>query len=177
VDKFEEYLNMMVENVTIRRAATNLGINMKTIFDWRHKLLSSLSSINGEAFTGIVECDDKQLYISEKGNRQLGRKPYKRHSDRKTKRGVSNDKVSVMVATDRNGKPTMQVSKIGRVDAKSIDRTIGKYVRQDTILCSDSHPSIIAWAAEKRLEHHTFIASKQHIQGQVLPRAACQLHR
>ncbi|KAA6332867.1 hypothetical protein EZS27_018659, partial [termite gut metagenome] len=31
------------------------------------------------------------------------------------------------------------------------------------VLCSDSHPSIVAWALEKQLEHHTFMASKQHV--------------
>jgi hypothetical protein len=34
----------------------------------------------------MVECDDKQLDISEKGSRHLKQKPYKRHSDRHTKR-------------------------------------------------------------------------------------------
>ncbi|KAA6312220.1 hypothetical protein EZS27_036810, partial [termite gut metagenome] len=67
---------------------------MKTFFDWRHKILSSLSALNGDSFGGIVECDDKQVDRSEKGSRKLTRKPYKRHSDRTTKRGVSNDKVS-----------------------------------------------------------------------------------
>jgi transposase-like protein len=163
VAKFEAYLALVVESVTIRRAAAELGVNVKTAFDWRHKLLSCLSAVNGEAFTGIVECDDKQLDISQKGCRKLGRKPYKRHSDRQTKRGVSNDKVSIMVATDRNGKPTMQVAKIGRVDVQSIDRAIGKFVQQGTVLCSDANPSIIAWAAQRQLEHHTFVATKRHV--------------
>lgn len=83
VDKFQEYTSLVVESVTIRKASAKLGVNMKTIFDWRHKLLSSLGSINGESFSGIVECDDKQLDINNKGSRELERKAYKRPSDRK----------------------------------------------------------------------------------------------
>ncbi|KAA6320155.1 hypothetical protein EZS27_030035 [termite gut metagenome] len=162
-EKFEEYLNLMVESLTIRKASACLGVNMKTVFDWRHKILSSLSALNGESFNGIVECDDKQVDISQKGSRKLTRKPYKRHSDRNTKKGVSNDKVSVMVATDRKGKPTMQVAKVGRIDVTSIEKSIGKYMGQQNVLCSDSHPSIVAWTSERQIEHHTFVASKQYV--------------
>jgi transposase-like protein len=59
--KFQEYLEMIVESVTIRKAANKIGVNTRTIFDWRHKLLSSLTV----SFSGIVECDDKQLDIKQ----------------------------------------------------------------------------------------------------------------
>jgi len=163
VDKFHEYLQLTIESLTIRKASKLLGLNVKTIFDWRHKLLSSLFLVNGQVFSGIVECDDKQLDVSEKGRRNLGRDAYKRPSDRKKKRGVSNDKVSIMVATDRKENPTMKVAKIGRVDEESIEKTIGRLVDKKNILCSDSHPSIIAWAGTKELEHHTFVATRQHV--------------
>jgi transposase-like protein len=162
-DKFQEYLELVIESVTIRKAAHKLNVNVKTIFDWRHKLLSSLPKISGQGFSGIVECDDKILDINDKGNKRLDREPYKRPSDRKTKRGISNDKVSVMVASDRKGSITMQVAKIGRIDTESIERTIGDLVSKENILCSDAHPSIISWAKGKKIEHHTFVASKQHV--------------
>jgi transposase-like protein len=160
VDEFQDYLVLMIQSMSIRKASKKLGVNVKTIFDWRHKLLSGLSILNGEEFTGIVECDDKQLDINEKGSRDLQRKPYKRPSDRQTKRGVSNDKISVMVATDRNNNPVMRIAKIGRIDADSFENTIGALIKPKNVLCSDSHPSIIKWAKEKEVEHHTFIASK-----------------
>jgi len=163
VDKFQEYLELTIESVTIRKAAKQLGVNMKTIFDWRHKLLSAVATMNGTSFSGIVECDDKQLDINEKGKRNLDRDAYKRPSDRKTKRGVSNDKVSIMVASDRKGNPVMRIAKMGRIDVESIDKTIGGLISDTNILCSDSHPSIISWAEGKDLEHHTFVASKQHV--------------
>jgi len=162
-EKFQEYIELVVESVTIRKAVKIIGVNIKTIFDWRHKLLSSLNMINGQTFSGIVECDDKQLDISEKGNKRLSRKSYKRSSDRKTKRGVSNDKVSVIVATDRNGNSTMKIAKIGRIDTESIEKIIGNIITKENVLCSDSHPSIISWAKDKKIEHHTFVASKQHV--------------
>lgn len=161
--KFHQYLELVVESVTIRKAAKKIDVSTKTIFDWRHKLLSSFSNFGEPHFSGILECDDKILDISEKGNKNLNRKAYKRASDRKTKQGVSNDKVSVMVASDRKQNITMQVAKIGRIDVESIERTIGSMVSKENILCSDAHPSIISWAKGKDIEHHTFVATKQHI--------------
>ena len=63
VAEFQDCLVLMIESMSIRKAAKKIGVNVKTIFDWRHKLLSSLSISNGEEFSGIVECDDKQLSI------------------------------------------------------------------------------------------------------------------
>jgi transposase-like protein len=163
VGEFQSYLNLLINSVSIRNAAKELDLNIATVFTWRHKLLSALSTKNGSQFVGIVECDDKQLNISEKGNKKLERKSYKRPSDRDTKRGVSNDKMSMMVATDRANNLTMKVAKRGRLNAKSIDKSIGNQVNKSNILCSDSHKSIISWAKSKGLEHHTFVASKQHI--------------
>ena len=163
VEKFQEYIELTLESISIRKAAKKLDINTRTIFDWRHKLLSSLSMMNGESFSGIVEFDDKQLNINEKGSKKLKRNAYKRPSDRNTKRGVSNDKISIMVATDRDGHPMMKVAKMGRIDLDSIEKTIGDFITPSNVLCSDSHPSLISWASSKNIEHHTFVASRQHV--------------
>lgn len=162
-DKFQEYIELVADGISLRKASKKLELNIKTVFDWRHKILSSLSKTNELVFSGIVECDDKQLDISDKGKRDLERKPFKRPSDRDTKRGVSNDKVSIMVASDRKGNVIMRVAKIGRIDTESVERTIGDLISKENILCSDSHPSIISWAKGKEIEHHTFVASKQHV--------------
>lgn len=166
VDKFQSYLKLILESVSIRKASKILDLNVKTVLDWRHKIASSLEEINGSKFSGIVECDDKLVNINEKGNRKLDRKPYKRTSDRKTKRGISDDKVSIVVASDRKGSSTMKIAKIGRIDVKSIEKSIGNLINSDTILCSDKHPSIISWAKENQIEHHTFLA-KNHSKNKV----------
>ena len=161
VDKFQSYLKLILESVSIRKASKTLELNVKTVLDWRHKIATSLEQINGTKFVGIVECDDKLVNINEKGNKNLDRESYKRPSDRKTKRGISDDKISIIVASDRKGNPTMKVAKRGRIDTKSVDKSIGDLIDSQNILCSDKHPSIISWAKEKEVEHHTFL-SKNH---------------
>jgi transposase-like protein len=66
-EKFEEYLNLMVESLTIRKASACLGVNMKTVFDWRHKILSSLSAFNGESLAASLSVMTSRLTGARKG--------------------------------------------------------------------------------------------------------------
>jgi len=68
-----------------------------------------------------------------------------------------------MVAIDRDGFPMMRIAKVGRIDFNSIEKTIGDFIPPGNVLCSDSHPSLISWARSNNFEHHTFVASRQHV--------------
>ncbi len=58
VDKFQEYIDLMLESVSIRKAAKQLNISANTIFDWRHKIASVLSVVSINSF---YEIDAKYL--------------------------------------------------------------------------------------------------------------------
>ncbi|KAA6304745.1 hypothetical protein EZS27_043605, partial [termite gut metagenome] len=77
--------------------------------------------------------------MSEKGSRKLTRKPYERHSDRTAKKGISNDKVSLPVATDRKGNPAMQADRVERIDVKSMERTISENIRAGKMFSARIH--------------------------------------
>jgi hypothetical protein len=93
------------------------------------------------------------LDINKKGQLNWSRDACKWPSHRKKKRGVSNDNISLMLATNRKENPTMRDAKIGRVDVDNFRKTIGGIVGKQNILCFDSHPQIAAWAEIKELEH------------------------
>ena len=57
----------------------------------------------------------------------------------------------------------MQIAKVGRVDFESMEKTVGEMISKENVLCSDSHLTIISWAKDKEVGHHTFLASKQHV--------------
>src|SRR5690625_5762172 len=54
LEKFQEYLLLVVESVTIREAAEKIEVNVKTICDWRHKLQTALKALNGTENSGTV---------------------------------------------------------------------------------------------------------------------------
>ena len=72
-DKVNRYLYCLLSGYSIRKSAKETGISIQTSFDWRHKLLTSFSSVSSEEFEGIVESDDLFFAYSEKGIRILDR--------------------------------------------------------------------------------------------------------
>ena len=57
-DKLNRYLYCLLSGYSIRKSAKETGVSIQTSFDWRHKLLTSFSSVSIEEFQGIVESDD-----------------------------------------------------------------------------------------------------------------------
>lgn len=76
-DKIDDYLDLMVQEKSLDNIKVSLEINKKTAFDWRHKILSSISDTDDE-FTGITESDETFFLHSSKGIKVKNRKPRKR---------------------------------------------------------------------------------------------------
>jgi len=72
------YLDLMKQEKSLDKIKETLGINKKTAFDWRHKVLNSLEEVGKDKFTGITESDEMFFLKSYKGSRNLDRKAYKR---------------------------------------------------------------------------------------------------
>ena len=167
-DEFSDYLELFSQGLSLRALAENLKISVGTAFDWRHKILTSLSNYNDGHFEGIVESDDKQFEFSEKGRKDLERKPYKRPSDREKKRGNTNKKVVVVVSSDRKNNRDITLAKFGRIDKKSLATIFGDKITNKNELCTDSHYSYKGWANDSNIKHHYFTANqKKHVKDKV----------
>lgn len=107
----------------------------QTIFDWRHKLLSSLNNVFEKQFKGIVEMDDMLIRFNQKGrlnnfNESVRRSETRTHASgfkytkrRKiSKRGISNEQVSVLFSLDRYKTVDMSLLKRGKINKKSVER-------------------------------------------------------
>lgn len=77
-EKLDDYLGLMMEEKSLDKIKVALSINKKTAFDWRHKILSSLSDTDKDNFTGITESDETFFLNSEKGRTITHRAPRKR---------------------------------------------------------------------------------------------------
>lgn len=158
-DKLSAYLYCLLSGYSIRKCAKQTGISIQTSFDWRHKLLTSFSAVAPEQFLGIVESDDLFFAYSEKGNRNLDRKPRKR-GEKATKAGVSDEKVAVIATCDRTGNKDFRVATKGRISKQDLDNALQGKLEKALVLCSDSHRSYTAFAKSKELSHKKFNASK-----------------
>ena len=62
-NKWQSYLNLMEQGVSIKKIAKELEISIQTSFDWRHKILSSLSEFTPTELSEEVECDELELAL------------------------------------------------------------------------------------------------------------------
>ena len=145
-EKWEKYIELMVEGYTLPKIAERLNIHISTAFYWRHKILNALGSLGFNHLQGIVESDETFFRESMKG-REITHRKAKKRGEKDKKRGISNLKIAVVVAQDRNGNMNARKAGTGRVKAEEIDTVIGEFIHPSALLCTDT--------ATNRLQHET----------------------
>ncbi len=158
--KWSTFFQLMVEGYTLPKIAERLGIHLSTAFYWRHKVLFALRSLGFQTLKGIIESDETFFKESFKGREVVDRKPKKR-GGRDKKRGISNLKIAVVVAQDRNGQVISQKAGTGRVRAEEINAVIGDFIDPSSLLCTDTATNYKKFALMKELKHETINISKE----------------
>jgi hypothetical protein len=93
-----DYMRCMLEGKSLRACANEVGICLKTSFEWRHKILAAIRALEGGiSFSGIVEADELLMKYSEKGRKFKNKEEYQKAKKKK------HPKVAVLVVTDREG--------------------------------------------------------------------------
>ncbi len=162
--KWQSYINCMEKGMPIKKIAKELGISIQTSFDWRHKILSSLSQFTPEQLTDEVECDELELALNEKGSRSLDRLPRKRSSDFKRNQGKGKlTTVQVVTAISRNGEKILKAIESKRLSKKEIAQALDGVLADDSILITDKHPSYKAYASDNPSIKHKRLLAKDHV--------------
>jgi len=158
-DKLAAYLNCLLLGYSIRKCATEVGISKHTAFVWRHKLLTSFSQDTITKFKGIVESDETYFLFSEKGRKDLERKPRKR-GNAATKDGINDEHVAVLVTLDRSGNKEAKVVRKGRITKEDVRSILKNKIQKGSVLCTDGHPSYVAFAKRIKVDHKKIIVTK-----------------
>lgn len=138
-----DYADMMLESVSIRKAATQLGIDKNTSFHWRHRFLQSPTHHKPEHLTGIVEADETFFLESHKGEKGLAR-PARKRGGKAKKRGLSSEQIPVLIVRDRSGATSDAI--LPTVSTDALSNVLTPLLDPDAILCSDGHRSYQAFA-------------------------------
>jgi len=139
----------------ISEMAAKFKISVPTAFVWRHKILLSLPEMN-DKFEGDTQIDDLWVRYSQKGRKGL---KYSKKRGGTSHKGDSNYQVKILTTTNST-QTEMKVTNIGRLSKADIQRTMSNKFSKKTILISDKHPSISAFAKSNNITHHNFKASK-----------------
>ncbi|AMQ07046.1 IS1595 family transposase [Sporosarcina psychrophila] len=153
-EKWVKYIELMVEGYTLPKIAERLQIHLSTAFYWRHKILNALGSQGFNQLQGIVESDETFFRESMKGN-EIPHRKAKKLGEKDEKRGISNLKIAVVVAQDRNGSVVARIAGRGRPKAEEIDTVIGEYIHPSALLCTDTATNYKMFAKIKGLKHET----------------------
>lgn len=161
------YMKSLLSGDSIRKSAGKCKIAVPTSFKWRHRILAALQTEQTKiVLDGIVESDDVFLPYSQKGQKNIERKPKERGKGifEPRKRGISDEKVSIIISQDRKNQKHLQVATRGRISEQDLKEVLEGKIATDSILCSDSHPSYIAYAKTNKIEHKAIKANaKQYV--------------
>jgi hypothetical protein len=91
------YLQCVLESRTVRDAARVTGAHRTTSFRWRHRFVPGAMRDRPQTLSAIVEADDTYRLESQKGSRNLTRRPRKRGGVAK-RRGINREHDCLLVA-------------------------------------------------------------------------------
>lgn len=157
-DKWHQYSEGMWLTTKIRQAASELGVNVKTAWKWRHRLLSKPRDNKPSELHGIIEADETFINESYKGKRTMPRPARKRGG------GKEVAKVPVLLALDRNGAVTHRV--LDRNTKEELEASLAPVLTPDCVLCTDGNLSYqtIVKKLSFEVDHKRLIAlDNQHV--------------
>jgi len=159
----KQYLYLMLQGYSLRKIVAEMNICLKTAFDWRHKILNSLSSDEGSKLTGVVEADETFFLFSEKGNKQLDQGKARRRGGLASTKGLTKDHVAVLTTYERKSGDVIQtVVCKGRITKVAIQKGVGKWLdKEESILCTDSHKSFQGFALDNGIAHKRIFARRK----------------
>ena len=132
-EKWNNYLTGMTYSMSLRSAASEYNIDLKTSFRWRHRFLEVINNDQAEELCEITELDETFFRESFKGQRKdLPRPARKRENDPNKAR-----KVPVMVARDRK-----QHTVDGILENESADELcqhLNGRISIEATVCADAH--------------------------------------
>lgn len=168
-DEFLRTLECLKTNMTIRESAKSLDVNIKTAFDWRHKMLAALSSYAPKIVNGKVQCDETEIPVNQKGCRNLNRKPRKRGCDFKrneknegNEEGAEPSTIQLITLSSNTRDEIMVPVQTKRLSVKEINIAIRGRLAWDTILVTDKHRSYASFAEANNI-HLCQLLGKEHV--------------
>lgn len=146
-EQWNEAIKCSIRGDSLDDTAYNCDVTHSTAFKMRHKIMSFLE-INEDSIqvSEEVELDEKYLQESHKGKKIKGVKPRKRGSAA-SKRGVSNEKVCLLTAVERNGESFLRSYNMGHPTSQEV-LNLKDHIKEGSFLWTDALSSYNTLAEE-----------------------------
>lgn len=168
LEKFNHYLSCMLKGYSLRKCSQEVGINLTTSFNWRHRILKALENIAQSQMEHIVEVDETFFLFSEKGNKQIHGRQARKRGSKATQDGMNKQHANVIVATDRKGHKLLRYACRGKVTKAAVHKSIGSMINKSNTVVSDAERNIAFYLKDRSIEHVRLKArEKQRVWKQV----------
>ena len=139
---WEKAINDTINGAPIDDTAQELGINHKTAFNMRHKILYCLEQEEREnptKFSGICEMDETYILENYKGKKlpdDYWRKP-RNHKSKAAKSGLSDEYICICAGVEREGRALAMSVNRATAGSEDIQRVFGDRIDGKTIIIAD----------------------------------------
>jgi len=163
------YLQCVLESRTVRDAARVVNVHRTTSFRWRHRFVPGAMRDRPQILSAIVEADETYRLESQKGSRELTRRPRKRGGVAK-RRGINKEHDCLLVARDRNGRTLDFYTGRGQVTVAQLHRCLKPVLSADVLLISDGAAAYRHFATQAGITHEAV-----NVQGGIRARGAIHI--
>lgn len=166
-DRWADQGRVLIEGLSVTKAAQQLQVARSTAFRWRHRFLRLPQHIQAGHFDGIVEADETGWLKSCKGQRrqrQLQQRPARRRGGHAKARGLSDEYDIALVVRDRSGACADQI--VRALDTAHLAAVLQPVLAADAVLCTDGSSALAAAARHINVEHHAIkVSAGEHARG------------
>lgn len=161
-DKWNIVICDTLSLVSLLKTAAKVDLSENTVFRMRHKFLLVLEDlVESNVLSGVIECDETYILESLKGTVTADRKPRKRQTPA-TKRGLSNEQVCVIVASNRNGTEYARVIDKGKPTSDKITANLKHHIEDKSVMITDKLASYNDIITLKACTHYTLSTHKKY---------------
>src|SRR5450830_1035005 len=151
-EKWMDYLDALLDSLSVRAAAHRIKVHRNTAFRWRHRFLMKVKEDRPQRLHGIAEADEMFLLESQKGSRTLTRPPRKR-GGKARRPGISSELDCILVARDRAGQTVDAVTGRGALKASQLRQHLLPLLDREVLLVTDANAAYRALSREHGIAH------------------------
>lgn len=137
-----------------------LGIDIKTIWTWRLKLMHALATLPMPQLTGVIQIDETFIRETQKGSRTLI--SYVKGENREPRYGYSpsnygtlgSEFATVVTAIDNRGFCVCKVTSLGAVKKELFLDTFDPYIVSPSFICTDRNKIYRDYCKHKKYAHY-----------------------
>ena len=161
-DRMIDFYTLSDSALSLENCRKTLKLSKQTVFNWRHKGISTLNELQAENISGISELITLEMRVSRKGERpnndellpkeetQKAPKRSQRVPKIKIPEGTK-ESVQVSLCCNRGHDISLNVIQLGELSLKEMINNLWEKLKKVKMLCISENPILKLFAQSKRL--------------------------